>query len=74
MNKYKYIFYFKYEYEERILNFPIEAEKDIHAIEEARSYINYRESLGFKIEKAYIEKHIESKEIVWGLENERNKI
>ena len=71
MNKYKYIFYFKYANEDRYLNFPIEAETDKRAITEAKEYINYRENLGFKIEKAYIEKHIESKEIVWESEVEK---
>ena len=61
----KYIFYFKYENEDRHLHFPIGAEKDEHAIEEARAYINYREKLGFKIENAYIEKEVKSKERVW---------
>lgn len=65
MNKYKYIFYFKYENENRYLHFPIEAEKDEHAIEEARAYINYREKLGFKIENAYIEKETKTTETVW---------
>lgn len=61
----KYIFYFKYENEDRYLHFSIEAEKDEEAIKEAESYISHREKLGFKIETGYIDKETKSTETVW---------
>ena len=73
----KYIFYFKYENEDRYLHFPIEAEKDEEAIKEAESYISRREKLGFKIETGYIDKETTETETVWYMRTigcvERNK-
>lgn len=61
----KYIFYFKYENEDRYLHFPIEAENDEEVIKEAESYISRREKFGFKIETSYIDKETTEAETVW---------
>ena len=73
----KYTLKFRYAHEARYLYSTLSATTLEEAIEEAKRSIEYQESKGFqvkfKVSEAYIEKHIESKEIVWGLENGRNR-
>lgn len=68
----KYTLKFRYAHETRYLYLPLSSETLEEAIEEAKEFIEYSKNRGFKedkgkyeISEAYIEKHIESKEIVW---------
>ena len=71
----KYTLKFRYAHENRYLYLPLSSETLEEAIQETKYFIEDIETK-YKVEKykvveAYIEKHIESKEIVWGLENEQ---
>lgn len=71
----KYTLKFRYAHETRYLYLPLSSETLEEAIQETKYFIEDTEQREYKEEKykvveAYIEKHIESKEIVWGLENE----
>ena len=71
----KYTLKFRYAHENRYLYLPLSSETLEEAIQETKYCIEDIETK-YKVEKhkvveAYIEKHIESKEIVWGLENEQ---
>lgn len=69
----KYTLKFKYAHETRYLYLPLSSETLEEAIKETKYFIEDTEKIGYirkyEISEAYIEKHIESKEIVWGLEN-----
>ena len=72
----KYTLKFRYAHENRYLYLPLSSETLEEAIQETKYCIEDIEQIkGFsgkyKVSEAYIEKHIESKEIVWGLENDR---
>lgn len=71
----KYVLKYKLQKENRYLYCPISSTTLEEAIKEAKEFIEYSKNRGFKEDKgkyevaeAYIEKHIESKEIVWGME------
>ena len=71
----KYTLKFRYAHETRYLYLPLSSETLEEAIQETKYFIEDTEQREYKEEKykvseAYIEKHIESKEIVWGLDNE----
>ena len=70
----KYTLKFRYAHETRYLYLPLSSETLEEAIQETKYFIEDIEQRGYienyKVSEAYIEKHIESKEIVWGLENE----
>lgn len=80
----KYTLKFRYAHESRYLYLPLSSETLEEAIQETKYCIEDLEKIvytdlktrkdKYKVAEAYIEKHIESKEIVWGLDNERNKI
>ena len=65
----KYILKTRYAHENRYLYSTLSSTTLEEAIEEAKRSIEYQESKGFqvkfKVAEAYIEKHIERKEIVW---------
>ena len=73
----KYTLKFRYAHENLYL--PLSSETLEEAIQEVkyfiedaekREYVDINGNRGkYKVVEAYIEKHIESKEIVWGLEN-----
>ena len=65
----KYTLKFRYAHENRYLYIPLSSETLEKAIEETKYFIEDMKQLGRETSEAYIEKHIESKEIVWGLEN-----
>ena len=77
----KYTLKFRYAHENRYLYLPLSSRTLEEAIKEVRYFIKDMEQMGYidlknkkgkyKVAEAYIEKHIESKEIVWGLENEK---
>ena len=68
----KYTLKFRYAHETRYLYLPLSSETLEEAIQETKYFIEDTEQRGYeekyKVVEAYIEKHIESKEIVWGLE------
>ena len=68
----KYTLKFRYAHENRYLYLPLSSETLEEAIQETKYFIEDTEQRGYeekyKVSEAYIEKHIESKEIVWGLE------
>ena len=74
----KYTLKFRYAHENRYLYLPLSSETLEEAIQEVKyfiedteqkEYINQNGDRGkYKVVEAYIEKHIERKEIVWGLE------
>lgn len=71
----KYTLKFRYAHDSKYLYLPLSSETLEEAIQETKYFIEDTEQREYKEEKykvaeAYIEKHIESKEIVWGLENE----
>ena len=66
----KYTLKFRYAHETRYLYLPLSSETLEEAIQETKYFIEDTEQREYKEEKykvveAYIEKHIESKEIVW---------
>ena len=66
----KYTLKFRYAHETRYLYLPLSSETLDEAIQETKYFIEDTEQREYKEEKykvveAYIEKHIESKEIVW---------
>jgi hypothetical protein len=75
----KYTLKFRYAHETRYLYLPLSSETLEEAIQETKYFIEDLENIvytdlktrkeKYKVVEAYIEKHIESKEIVWGLEN-----
>jgi hypothetical protein len=71
----KYTLKFRYAHETRYLYLPLSSETLEEAIQETKYFIEDTEQRGYeekyKVSEAYIEKYIESKEIVWGLENGR---
>ena len=69
----KYTLKFRYAHETRYLYLPLSSETLEEAIQETKYCIEDIEQRGYienyKVAEAYIEKHIESKEIVWGVKN-----
>ena len=73
----KYTLKFRYAHENRYLYLPLSSETLEEAIQETKYFIEDTEQRTlidltakerkYKVSEAYIEKHIESKEIVWGL-------
>ena len=71
----KYILKFKYAHETIYLYLPLSSETLEEAIQETKYFIEDTEQREYKEEKykvveAYIEKHIERKEIVWKKQQE----
>ena len=76
----KYTLKFRYAHETRYLYLPLSSETLEEAIQETKYCIEDLENIvytdlktrkdKYKVSEAYIEKHIESKEIVWGLEKD----
>lgn len=74
----KYTLKFRYAHETRYLYLPLSSETLEEAIQETKYFIEdteQREYISlkgdrekYKVVESYIEKHIESKEIVWGVE------
>lgn len=68
----KYTLKFRYAHDSKYLYLPLSSETLEEAIQETKYFIEDTEQRGYeekyKVVEAYIEKHIESKEIVWGLE------
>ena len=72
----KYTLKFRYAHETRYLYLPLSSETLEEAIQETKYFIEDTEQREYKEEKykvveAYIEKYIESKEIVWEMEVEK---
>lgn len=68
----KYTLKFRYAHENRYLYLPLSSETLEEAIQETKYCIEDIEKMKYfgkyKVVETYIEKHIERKEIVWGLE------
>ena len=77
----KYTLKFRYAHENRYLYLPLSSETLEEAIQETKYFIEDLENIvytdlktrkdKYKVVEAYIEKHIESKEIVWEREVEK---